>query len=103
MSERRSSTICAVVKRPDHHCGDDLVHHKCQNIGLKDVSFLLAVRVNCLILLFILLNVSTFDIFGSFLYVACIVKRLHSVWNNRCPPSLIGGLAKIIVSLLLNS
>ena len=25
MSERRSSTICAVVKRPDYHCGDDLV------------------------------------------------------------------------------
>ena len=23
--ERRSSKICAVVKRPDHHCGDDLV------------------------------------------------------------------------------
>ena len=25
-SERRSSTICAVVERPDHHCGDDLVY-----------------------------------------------------------------------------
>ena len=25
MSERRWSTICAVVERPDHHCGDDLV------------------------------------------------------------------------------
>ena len=25
MSERRSSTICAVVKRPGRHCGDDLV------------------------------------------------------------------------------
>ena len=25
MSERRSSKICVVVKRPDHHCGDDLV------------------------------------------------------------------------------
>ena len=25
MSERRSDTICAVVERPDHHCGDDLV------------------------------------------------------------------------------
>ena len=24
MSERRSNTICAVVERPDHHCGDDL-------------------------------------------------------------------------------
>ena len=25
MSEHRSSTICAVVERPDHHYGDDLV------------------------------------------------------------------------------
>ena len=25
MSERRLSTICAVVERPDHHCGDDLI------------------------------------------------------------------------------
>ena len=25
MSEHRSSTMCAVVKWPDHHCGDDLV------------------------------------------------------------------------------
>ena len=25
MNERRSNTICAVVGRPDHHCGDDLV------------------------------------------------------------------------------
>ena len=25
MSERRSNTIRAVVERPDHHCGDDLV------------------------------------------------------------------------------
>ena len=25
MSERRSKTICAVVERPDRHCGDDLV------------------------------------------------------------------------------
>ena len=25
MSERRSSTMCVVVERPDHHCGDDLV------------------------------------------------------------------------------
>ena len=25
MSERRSTTICAVAERPDHHCGDDLV------------------------------------------------------------------------------
>ena len=25
MSERRSNTICAVVERPDHYCGDDLV------------------------------------------------------------------------------
>ena len=25
MSERRSKTICAVVERPDHHFGDDLV------------------------------------------------------------------------------
>ena len=25
MSERRSNTICAVVERPDRHCGDDLV------------------------------------------------------------------------------
>ena len=24
-SERRSSTICAVVERPDRHCGDDFV------------------------------------------------------------------------------
>ena len=24
ISERRSSTICTVVERPDHHCGDDL-------------------------------------------------------------------------------
>ena len=24
-SEHRSSTICAVVERPDRHCGDDLV------------------------------------------------------------------------------
>ena len=27
VSERRSSTISAVAKRPDHHCGDDLVIH----------------------------------------------------------------------------
>ena len=25
MCERRSSTVCAVVERLDHHCGDDLV------------------------------------------------------------------------------
>ena len=25
MSKRISSTICAVVERPDRHCGDDLV------------------------------------------------------------------------------
>ena len=25
MSERRSSTICAIVERPDQHCGDDFV------------------------------------------------------------------------------
>ena len=25
MSERRSSTICAVIERPDHHCGNALV------------------------------------------------------------------------------
>ena len=25
MSERRSSTICAVIERTDHHCDDDLV------------------------------------------------------------------------------
>ena len=25
MSGRKSNTICAVVQRPDHHCGDDLV------------------------------------------------------------------------------
>ena len=25
MSKSKSSTICAVVKRPDHHCDDDLV------------------------------------------------------------------------------
>ena len=33
MSERRSSTICAVVERPDHHCGDDVVYasHLCPN------------------------------------------------------------------------
>ena len=28
MSERGSSTICSVVERPDHHCGDDLVLQK---------------------------------------------------------------------------
>ena len=31
MSDNRSSTICVVIERPDHHCGDDLVcytiHH----------------------------------------------------------------------------
>ena len=32
MSKRRSSTICVVVERPVHHCGDDLVM-----IGLKEV------------------------------------------------------------------
>ena len=26
LSERRSNTICAVVERPDHHCGDDRVN-----------------------------------------------------------------------------
>ena len=25
MSERRSSTACMAVERPDHHCGDDLI------------------------------------------------------------------------------
>ena len=25
MSDRRSNTICAVVERPDHHCGHNLV------------------------------------------------------------------------------
>ena len=25
MSGRRSNTVCAVGKRPDHHCGDDPV------------------------------------------------------------------------------
>ena len=27
MSERRPSTICAVVEQPDHHCGEDLVYY----------------------------------------------------------------------------
>ena len=26
MNERRSNTMCAVIERPDHHCGDDLVY-----------------------------------------------------------------------------
>ena len=27
MSERRLRTICAVIERPEKHCGDDLVFH----------------------------------------------------------------------------
>ena len=26
MSEHKSSTLCVVIERPDHHCRDDLVH-----------------------------------------------------------------------------
>ena len=34
MSERRSGTLCAVVKRPDHHCGDDRV---CMAVSRRSV------------------------------------------------------------------
>ena len=37
MSERRSITICAVVERPDHHCGDDLVTFICM-LKLNHIS-----------------------------------------------------------------
>ena len=58
VSERRSSTICAVVERPDHRCFDNFV----QLIG---VNFYF-----CLIVISLLSRLAVFVVFSMLLYIA---------------------------------
>ena len=53
ISEHRSSTICMVVERPDHHCGDDLVFSSCTNeqIYFISITVVKAIRLMPLVLI----------------------------------------------------
>ena len=51
MSELGSSTLCAVVDRPDHHCGDDVVIAPlCRTIQTEALNVLK--EITCLLRLF---------------------------------------------------
>ena len=39
MSERILNTICAVIERHDHHCGDDVVRHTARSVLLLENNF----------------------------------------------------------------
>ena len=49
MSERRVNKICAVVKWPDHHCGDDLVDNWFREHWVRFYSFVLLFSLSVMV------------------------------------------------------